>query len=131
MRGECFCGSVKFTVTNPSIWCAHCHCTMCQRSHTAGVVTWVGCDENTVELSDTGAMLRWFASSDAAKRGFCRECGSTLFFRSSQWPGELHIARAAFTSEVDREPGKHAFHETRVDWMTLADQLPGTSSGSA
>ena len=38
--GGCLCGAVRFTVTLPSLFCGHCHCTLCQRSHGAGYVTW-------------------------------------------------------------------------------------------
>ncbi len=125
MNGGCFCGAVKFNINKPTLWCSHCHCGMCQRSHGAGVVTWVGCDNNSVEIDDGKSKLQWFKSSVEAERGFCSNCGSSLFFRSSQWPGELHIARALILSELDREPASHAFYDTHVDWMSLADQLPG------
>jgi hypothetical protein len=125
MKGGCFCGAVKFSTKGPTVWCSHCHCSMCQRSHGAGVVTWVGCRDNEVELDDSDGKLRWFPSSGEAERGFCSHCGSSLFFRSSRWPGELHIARALFAGELDREPANHAFYDTHVDWMSLADQLPG------
>ena len=125
MNGGCFCGSVKFNINKPTLWCSHCHCSMCQRSHGAGVVTWVGCDDNSVEIDDGKSKLQWYKSSVDAERGFCSNCGSSLFFRSSQWPGELHIARALVSGELDREPASHAFYDTHVDWMSLADQLPG------
>jgi len=28
VRGACFCGAVTFEVTLPTLFCAHCHCTM-------------------------------------------------------------------------------------------------------
>ena len=125
MNGGCFCGAVKFNINKPTLWCSHCHCSMCQRSHGAGVVTWVGCDDDSVEIDDGKSKLQWFKSSVDAERGFCSNCASSLFFRSSQWPGELHIARALVSGELDREPASHAFYDTHVDWMSMADQLPG------
>ena len=26
--GACLCGAVRFTITLPTLFCAHCHCTM-------------------------------------------------------------------------------------------------------
>ncbi len=98
---------------------------MCQLAHGAGVVTWVGCATETVEIEDTGNKLCWYKSSAEAERGFCTQCGTSLFFRSTRWPGELHIARALIAGELDRQPASHAFYDSHVDWMTLADDLAG------
>lgn len=122
LHGRCLCGAVRFRVEAPTLWCAHCHCTMCRHAHGAAFVTWVGsaADRATIE----GAALRWHASSPEAERGFCGTCGSPLFFRSSRWPGELHIVRANFEGPIDREPQAHVFWDSHVEWVDLADALP-------
>jgi hypothetical protein len=122
-RGACLCGAVQFAATLPSLWCAHCHCSQCQRAHGAGVVTWVGFASAALRLSDD-QHLRWYASSAEAERGFCQRCGASLFFRSSRWPGEIHIARANFTDSIDHQPEAHVYYASHVDWLDLADTLP-------
>lgn len=52
-----------------------------------------------------------------AERGFCTRCGSTLFFRSRRWPGELHIVRSNFDDPLDREPQEHVFYDTHAPWL--------------
>jgi len=105
---------------------AHCHCTMCQRSGGSAFMTWVGLDEGQCRIDDPRGLLRWYQSSDLAERGFCSHCGSSLFFRSGRWPGELHVTLASFTGPVDRAPQAHVFWDTHVDWVRLdpADGLP-------
>jgi hypothetical protein len=122
--GQCLCGAVSFTATLPSKWVAHCHCTMCRRAHGAAFVTWVGMDNGRVRIDDPQGRLQWYDSSPGAQRGFCARCGSTLFFRSERWPGELHIVRANFVDPVDRAPQAHVFYDTHVDWFTVNDGLP-------
>lgn len=119
MQGGCLCGSVTFVVSAASKWVAHCHCNLCQRAHGAGVVTWVGTQEDSVTISDPGQRLTWYASSERGERAFCNQCGTSLFFRGIKWPGELHIARALFTGDVDRNPDGHAHEESRVDWLSV------------
>jgi hypothetical protein len=121
--GGCLCNAVRFQVEAPSLWCAHCHCTQCQRAHGAAFVTWVGFNEADVEIIDADSQLIWFASSPPARRGFCGRCGSTLFFKSSRWPAQLHVTRAAISTSIDRVPEGHAFYDTHVDWVVLADDL--------
>lgn len=122
LQGSCLCGAVRFHAPAPSLWCAHCHCTMCQRAHGAAFVTWVGLPADRAVIE--GGALAWYASSPGAERGFCSRCGSSLFFRSTRWPGELHVTRANFTGPVDRAPSAHVFHATHVDWFTATDALP-------
>jgi hypothetical protein len=87
------------------------------------LVTWVGVDERRFRLGDDST-LRWFASSADAKRGFCERCGSTVFFTSTRWPGEIHIARAAIPGDIDRQPQVHVFWDSHVDWASVDDKLP-------
>lgn len=123
-HGRCLCGDIRFTVDLPSLWVAHCHCTMCRRQSGAAFVTWVGMDENRSRIDDPRQQLRWYTSSPGAERGFCQRCGSSLLFRSSRWPGELHITLANFDAPVDRAPQAHVFWDTHVDWVQLGDGLP-------
>lgn len=130
-RGACLCGGVSFTASLPSKWVAHCHCTRCQRAHGAAFVTFVGMEEQRVELHDPDQLLRWHVAQEGGSRGFCSRCGSTMFFKAAAWPGELHIARALFTDPVDREPQSHAYYDTHVSWVTLGDDLPRKPSPQA
>lgn len=123
-HGRCQCGALQFSVRFPTKWIAHCHCTMCRRAHGAAFVTWVGVDETAFELPDPDGLLRWYASSPQAQRGFCARCGSMLLFRSTRWPGEIHVVRANFDSPLDREPQAHVFYDTRVPWVEVNDALP-------
>jgi hypothetical protein len=47
-----------------------------------------------------------------------------MFFRSGRWPGEIHITRANFHGEIDRQPDGHAFYDSHVSWFEVTDGLP-------
>ena len=122
-HGSCLCGAVAFRVTPPTKWCAHCHCTLCRAAHGAGVVTWVGVAEQQFTLEDPDQRLTWYASSADGRRGFCAACGTTLFFQGKRWADEMHVVRANFKGDIDREPGGHAYADRAVSWLTLGDHL--------
>lgn len=136
-NGKCLCGDIELTLALPSKWVAHCHCTQCRRAHGAAFVTWVGMPEGDVAIHDPQARLRWYASTPGiAERGFCSRCGSTMLFRSSRWPGELHVALGNVDDAIDRAPQAHAFWDSHVAWAAVDpdDGLkrmpdPSTSSG--
>lgn len=75
--GRCLCGAVTFTARDVERGLHVCHCSMCRRwtggpsfsTHVGGVV-FEG-DEHIAR----------FQSSDWAERGFCKRCGTSLFYR--------------------------------------------------
>ena len=129
--GKCLCGAVSFTVEFPSNWVAHCHCSLCQKTHGAAFVTWVGLERSQVSIQNQDDLLSWYPSSEGAKRGFCSRCGSSLFFCSLKWPTEIHITRANFIERVDREPQVHAYYDTHVTWFDVNSDLPKKSEPNA
>ena len=122
--GSCLCGAVTFLARFPTNWIAHCHCTICQRAHGAAFVTWASVPEGQLTITDPQSALHWYASSSKGRRGFCTKCGSSLFFRSPDWPGEVHVARSNFATALDRAPTVHGYYETHVDWFDVNDPLP-------
>ena len=124
VHGSCLCNEVRYSCTLPSKWCAHCHCTMCRKYHGAGYVTWVGFDNVHFQLEAGAEHLQWYRSSGPAERGFCKNCGSSLFFRSDRWEGEIHVTLASLNDPIDRQPQAQVFFEHRVDWMAVDEDLP-------
>lgn len=121
-HGQCHCGRVRFVARFPSRFCCHCHCQSCRQAHSSGFVTWIGFKAEQVGVVSGADELAAYESSPGTRRTFCRVCGTKLFFESSRWPGETHIALAAFTTAVDRPPDRHAFYEEHVDWLPWPHQ---------
>ena len=130
-RGTCLCGAVRFRATLPSKWIAHCHCTYCRRAHGAPFVTWAGFPTEQFSFEPDSHSPSWYESSPGAKRAFCTQCGSPLFFQSTRWPGEMHIARSLFVDPLDKNPSAHVFYETHVPWLEIGDSLPKKVSQSS
>lgn len=123
-RGSCLCGAVRFQASMPTKWVAHCHCNYCRRAHGAPFVTWAGFVSEQFSLEAGAEQPRWYESSPGARRAFCPRCGSPMFFESTRWPGETHVARALFIDPLDKEPSAHVFYESHVPWLNVNDELP-------
>ena len=132
VTASCLCEAVCVEATLPEKWCANCHCSMCRRAHGAPWVTWVGFDKSAVRLVRGHEVLRERASSPAAHRSFCSNCGTPMLFRSTRWPDEIHVARACFPDDAPLRVQAHAFFSDRAPWHPVDDDLPrrGGPSGS-
>jgi hypothetical protein len=101
--GRCLCGAVAYEVRGPLRDVLVCHCEECRRWHGHVSATAAAKREDLVMREQRG--LRWIDSprSEAhARRGFCAECGSSLFWDA---PGRETISIAAGT--LDGETGLH------------------------
>lgn len=90
MRGSCHCGSVVFEADPPLREVVACHCSQCRK--TSGHY-WSASSvplERFHLIEDRG--LDWYRSSPSAERGFCRDCGASLFWKPE---GEARISFAA------------------------------------
>ena len=115
--GGCLCGAVRYRVSLPPLWVAHCHCSMCRRAQGAGFVTWAGFAADALGLTVGDDLLSRYRSSAAAVRSFCSRCGTPLFFQSGRWPGEIHVTLATLDSSEGLEPQAHAYWGSRAPWL--------------
>jgi hypothetical protein len=111
---------------------------MCQR-WVGGPVVSVGCTPETVfEGQDA---IGVYPSSDWAERGFCKRCGSSLFYRMKS-DGSYYLPVGLFDDTegltlaneifIDRKPALYSFAEktkqmTEAEVMAMFAAPPGES----
>lgn len=77
-KGSCLCGAVKVSTTSMNNHVAACHCSIC-RKWGGGAFLGVECNGDvSFEGEDH---IGVYQSSEWAERGFCKKCGSHLFYR--------------------------------------------------
>ncbi len=77
-KGSCLCGDVKFTAANNNHSVGACHCGIC-RKWTGGPFMTVDCGTDVSFKNADNISV--YNSSEWAERGFCKNCGSHLFYR--------------------------------------------------
>ena len=98
IKGSCLCKRISFEIINECRYSILCHCTMCQKSN-AEFSNYTKVQKNNFKfLSKKG--LKWFLSSKKFKRGFCNNCGSSLFFQSRQSNHEIAVSTGSLSSTV-------------------------------
>jgi hypothetical protein len=69
--------------------------------------------------------LRWHRSSEWGERGFCGECGSSLFWRQpGAEGGEWGVFVGALQSQDGLKIARHIFIDDKPDFYALADDAP-------
>lgn len=126
-KGGCLCGKVRFEVRGPLRGVVNCHCSMCQRLHgNFGPHTKARKENITITMDDG---LRWYKTSDIARRGFCGECGSSLFWE----PFDLD-ATGIIAGSLDGPTGLktigHIFVGEKSDFYDITDDLPQYAASS-
>lgn len=121
VKGKCECGAVAFEVTDLRDTVTFCHCSQCRR--TSGHY-WAATRADTANVrfaQDQG--LTWYQSSPDARRGFCKLCGSSLFYQPN---GAKHLAIAAGCLDLPTgmRAGKHIFTTDSGDYYTIPDDAP-------
>ena len=74
LEGGCLCGHIRYRANGQPNAVNHCHCEQCRVWSGAPFMV-VPCTSATFE----GPVGR-YQSSDYAERGFCKTCGTHLFF---------------------------------------------------
>ena len=133
VTGRCLCGAVRYRVTGTLRDVLFCHCEKCRRTH-GHVSAYASARREDLELLDDHA-LTWYRSetdeTPDVHRGFCRVCGSSLFWDPR---GQDHIYISAGT--LDPPTGVHAAGHVWLsqagDYYEIGDDLPraeGSSGG--
>ena len=119
--GSCLCGDVRYTVSGPMRAVVACHCQQC-RKQSGHFYAATSCADGDLEISERGS-LTWYEASDFAKRGFCRTCGSALFWKRNGG-AETSILAGSFDDDGGIKLDRHIFCADKGDYYEIPDHLP-------
>ncbi len=127
-KGHCLCGAVVVTVKHMKHGVEACHCSMCRRWGGGPLMCIEGGTEVTFEGEEN---ITVYDSSAWAERGFCKKCGSHLFYRLKETQEHqvpvglfdkqdgLHFELQVFT---DYKPAFYSF-ANKTEEMTEAEVI--------
>ena len=128
IRGQCLCGAVSFEMSGELSAPTACHCAMCRRWHGAlGVYT--SAPAANIRLSGA-EHVKWYRSGPESERGFCRDCGSKLFWRKVGG-SDLDIAPGSLSAPTGLKIDRHIWVAFKGDYYDIADALPQYAVSSA
>lgn len=126
--GQCLCGAVSYTVDADLRAVVNCHCRQCRQFH-GHYAAYTAAPRTAIRISDNQGQLAWFESSPGAvRRGFCRCCGSSLFWDRLD-SDLLRIAAGTLAEPTRLYTQGHIYVNDAGDYYTLTDDLPKKQQG--
>jgi hypothetical protein len=119
-RGSCLCGETRYEVHGPLRDVIACHCTQC-RKQTGHYLAATSADQADFHLL-AETHLRWYRASASARRGFCANCGSVLFWQSDAHPERISITPGTLDGPTGLRTEGHIFCASRGDYYVLPDE---------
>lgn len=120
ITGGCLCGACRYEAHGTPIDIRACHCTLCQKATGAPFYARVRMAESDVTISGP---VGWYPSSPAIMRGFCPQCGTSLFSRRTDG-GTIGLLMGSLDDPNRFAPTEHIWVSKKQAWLTLADDLP-------
>ncbi|MEO0342776.1 MAG: GFA family protein [Pseudomonadota bacterium] len=119
--GRCECDAVQYKLKGPLRDSVACHCKQCRRTSGHYFSATAVSNERLSLIKTDG--LKWYRSSENAERGFCKKCGSSLFWRRNG-EGTTSVCSGTLDDPTGLKTSKHIFVADKGDYYEIADGLP-------
>ena len=121
LSASCLCNGISMTIKGQFRPVINCHCIQCTKTHGNYAAYTSVLEQNIIFKSKK--TLKWFQSSAKAKRGFCKKCGSSIFFK------RLGSKAVSISAGLFRNPSKlktisHIYVKNKRDYYKILDDLP-------
>lgn len=116
------CGAVTYRLTGPLEDVLHCHCENCRRT-TGNFVAAARIATAAIDLGDPDDHLIWFRLP-YARYGFCRGCGSTLFWVGADHEQTTSVMVGSLDSDSGLRLGGVWFTGEAQSHHVLPDHVP-------
>ncbi len=126
ITGGCLCGACRYTTTATPINSRACHCKRCQRATGAPLYARVMVPLDQVAI--TGPVTWYENPGSGLQRGFCSQCGATLFSARPS-ANTLGLTLGTLDAPDRHPPSDQIWTEARQHWLTGLADLPGCAQG--
>ncbi len=117
LEGGCLCDAVRYQITAPLMGVIACHCRRCRRM-SGHVFAATAVAREAFAITES-AGLAWYQSSERSRRGFCRQCGSSLFF--DHGPEEpIGVAAGSFDGDPAMTMAAHIYVDEAGRYYDIA-----------
>ena len=117
---SCLCGGIQLKTKGPLRHVSNCHCRQCMKTH-GNYAAYTDTPEKDLKFIKKRT-LKWFRSSKKAKRGFCKRCGASMFFKFLG-RDNISIAAGMFKNPTKLKTTMNIFVKGKLDYYKLDKKL--------
>ena len=121
LSASCLCKGINMTIRGEFRSVINCHCIQCTKTHGNFAAYTSVLEENIFFKSKK--TLKWFKSSTKARRGFCNNCGASIFFKRSG-SRSVSISAGLFKKPTKLKTISHIYIQNKRDYYKISDNLP-------
>lgn len=125
ITGGCLCGKIRYEISAKPVNTANCHCRTCQKA--VGAAYFPAFFVPASALTITGDYKEFAsiaASGNTMYRGFCPECGTSLFGRNSKFTNIRPVSAATLDDPSIYNPEKDMWVADAQLWDVMNPELP-------
>ena len=117
---SCLCGGIQLKTKGPLRHVLNCHCSRCMKTH-GNYAAYTTSLEKDIKFIKKRT-LKWFKSSKKAKRGFCKKCGASIFFKFLN-SDSISIAAGMLQNPTNLKTKMNIFVDGKLDYYKLDSRL--------
>lgn len=121
LKAKCLCGNISFKTSGYHRDVQNCHCVQCLKTH-GHHAAYSKVEEKDLKFLSKKS-LKWFKSSKRAKRGFCSNCGASIFFKVIG-TDSVCIAAGIFNNPTKLKTSIEIFTKGKSDYYKINSKLP-------
>nr|CAS02391.1 putative integron gene cassette protein [uncultured bacterium] len=122
LEGGCFCGAIRYKLTETPSGSMICHCNTCRNLFSAPVVAWLTVAFD--HFSFTKGSPATFATTPPVKRWFCQTCGTHVAYVHADNPDYVEVATCSLDNPSTHPPTHHSWLSDDITWVSFGDGLP-------
>jgi hypothetical protein len=123
-RGSCLCRRVTYEIVGELTDVLNCHCSMCRKLHAAAFRTRAKVNAKDWRTLTGEQFIKFYESSPGERKGFCSECGSSLFTKFDANPDVLGFPLGTLDTDPGVKAMRHVFVGSKAPWFDITDDLP-------
>lgn len=121
VNGGCLCGAVRFSLERPLRDVVLCHCGMCRKTH-GHIGAYTNVARAALTMGESRG-LAWYESSPGIRRGFCNQCGATLFW-DKKGRDEVSVAAGTLDAPTGLTTVLQIYAASAGDYYDIDPRIP-------
>ena len=117
--GSCQCGKITFELWDFNPEYSVCHCTEC-RKWTGSFYACIAAKAGHYKISGA-EHITWYIKAQKSEQGFCKHCGSAIFWRENADAANLDFAIGMLNNLDQLCPKRHIFCQSKANFYNIPE----------